>query len=119
VFQVFHPSRGTPVTRLPKGARAVGRTELATNRGIAPPRRARARDGSQWRCYRCKELFSAYATVERHVDREHGGGRIECVIDRAIDATDRGRARDVNGNPADTPQESRSPSAAEGLGNGG
>ena len=33
-----------------------------------------------WRCHECGEMFKFYAPAERHMDREHDGGRIEIVI---------------------------------------
>lgn len=34
-----------------------------------------------WRCIPCGVDFHAYATVQKHIDTAHGGGRIEFVLD--------------------------------------
>lgn len=34
-----------------------------------------------WRCFTCGLVLSAWAPTERHVDGEHGHGRIECLFD--------------------------------------
>ncbi|HKE66809.1 MAG TPA: hypothetical protein VKB59_19460 [Micromonosporaceae bacterium] len=58
---------------------AIARDELArATRPPAVPRSQPARSGrgGRWTCHRCDETFSAYAPAERHVDTEHGAGRI-------------------------------------------
>jgi uncharacterized C2H2 Zn-finger protein len=41
------------------------------------------RPSYRWRCHSCGEVFTAWATVQRHVDEDHGHGRIECDNEKA------------------------------------
>lgn len=57
------------------------RTQIDAQLGSATaPKRARARGGGgHWRCARCPERFTAWATAERHAD-ETGHCRIELEL---------------------------------------
>jgi hypothetical protein len=34
----------------------------------------------KWLCVPCGQRFDKWASVERHIDKEHGGGRIQFLL---------------------------------------
>jgi hypothetical protein len=75
-------------------ARVVAQAHPVDERAtIARKERATsAAGGLRWRCHRCGATFSAWAPAERHANGEHGGGRVELLLDDVrCENEDRGR----------------------------
>jgi hypothetical protein len=68
------------MTKLLKGARALGQTAKLAEAGISAGSRARA--GQQrWQCHACGLVLTSWARCEAHTS-EHGiGCRFDCVIE--------------------------------------
>jgi hypothetical protein len=73
--------------QLPAKVRAQVDSALAGRRAaVRPPAVARAGPArlparGRWRCHICSEILTAWAAAERHADTEHGGARLECLLE--------------------------------------
>lgn len=65
---------------LPAAVRARIDAQDTTERRTPAPRASGERPTKGWRCHTCGAHFTAWATVQRHMDEAHGGGRIEMVL---------------------------------------
>jgi hypothetical protein len=81
------PRRRGRVTRLSvDDLPADVRARVAEAAGRPARRRSTRREvpaaegGLPLRCARCGETFVSSRAAERHVNGEHGGGRVECVL---------------------------------------